>query len=55
MSTWHSRLSSVGTIAPPSDSTGTVSVKWPSPVSRQVSVIGLSGARKSTNSEMPPS
>jgi hypothetical protein len=47
------RSTSVGTIAPPAaarDGLGEV----PDPVRRQVSVIA-SGARKSANSEMPPS
>ncbi|MNL68968.1 hypothetical protein D3C87_1937700 [compost metagenome] len=55
MSTSQRRSSSVGTIAPEGWSTGTVSVNEPSPVSRQVSVTAESGARKSANSEMPPS
>lgn len=55
MSTWHSRSTSVGTMAPVGWRTGTVSVKVPLPLSRQVSVMAASVARYSANSEMPPS
>ncbi len=55
MSTAHSRVSSVGTMAPPAVRTGSVSVNVPDPSSRHVSVSGASTARWSTNSAMPPS
>ena len=53
-STNSSRSMSAGVMCPCSSSTGTVSVNLPEPVKRSVSVIGRSGARNSTNSEMPP-
>ena len=50
MSTWHSRSTSVGTIAPVGCSTGTVSVNVPLPVRRHVSVIG--GIRREVLGEL---
>ena len=55
MSTSHVRATSVASMWPFGCRTGIVSVKSPEPWMRQVSVSGASGARKSTNSEMPPS
>jgi hypothetical protein len=55
MSTSHWRSSSVAIMAPPSVSTGTVSVYVPDPVRRHVSVTAVSGARNSTYSLIPPS
>jgi hypothetical protein len=55
MSTSQVRSTSDASMWPFGCSTGIVSVKLPSPWIRQVSVSGASGARKSTNSEIPPS
>ena len=55
MSTSHFLVTSVDTMFPFLSRTGTVSVNSVSPLSRHIAVSGASGARYSTNSEIPPS
>ncbi|CAB4628672.1 unannotated protein [freshwater metagenome] len=55
MSTSQLRVTSVETMLPFLSRTGTVSVNSASPRNRQTEVTAVSGARKLTNSEMPPS
>ncbi|CAB4587744.1 unannotated protein [freshwater metagenome] len=54
-STSQVRSTSVETMCPLSSNTGTVSLNVPSPLSRHVPVSASSGARKSVNSDKPPS
>ena len=55
MSTSQLRVTSVETMLPFLSRTGTVSVNSASPRKRQTEVIAVSGAKKLTNSEIPPS
>ena len=55
MSTSQFRVTSVETMLPFLSRTGTVSVNSASPRRRHTEVSAVSGARKFTNSEIPPS